>query len=501
MSLTFFTILEQIKIDQDIFQVINMAFLTILIPLAIAIFRDKKEFEDLDKNVILEYIIQAKYFLFYLALMFVPLLFWNISSGKLRFFELTIWIFGIYFMIRILIHSYYWMKGKKFNLRFSYLRNLKDTEEKEMEESWRSVWETEKINLQNEREFFKIFSSTIEKLLKTSNGKLKLISKLLGDFEIFISNRSIILLMQPNGPFQKILEWHFRIWKKNYEYLKDTDKLEEWGDYNEILRILDSLLFKIEERVLQERMAFSFFKSLENHTEKYKDEKVNDHYYIDYLICLNGFCKKLFEDIPNSPEHYSIWEHYFPKQWKITKANLEKKLRTSWGMLNCFLGWSRDRICSEKSEKYDAALDEVFRELFPEVDPITFADILVFAICPWSGKRTEFFITKKRSFGLAGRIRTFGFYFNPADIKSKKEREKESFEQMEKLRKEEEQKAIELGYYLFKDRFTSERLKKYIEELEELKGGYAKDSVEEDRRKRLIEIFKKISELAKEKTN
>ncbi len=490
-----FTILEKIKIDQDLLQVINMAFLTILIPVAIAIFRDRKEFEDLDKNVILEYVVQAKYFLFYLALMFLPLLFWNISSGKLRLFELFIWILGIYFIIRILHRSYYWMKGNKFVLRFNYLSNLENR--REMEESWGSVWKTQKITTQNEENFFEIFSSTINKFLGKKDKFLTIVSKLLGDFNNFVELRSTILLTKPRGVFSQILEWHFIIWRENYKYLGEKDKLDEWGNYNEILRTLDSILIQIQERALQERMSFSFFDNLKKHVEEYKKEHIGDHWYVDYLFHLNGFCQKLFENIPNSPENHIIWDHYFPKEWKVAKKNLEKNKIISRIMLNCFLEWSRDRICREDSEKYDPTLDEVLKELFPEVDPVIFTDILVFAMCPWSGKRTEYFINRKRNFGLVGRVRTFGFNFDPFDEETRKKKEKEAFERMEKTEKEEKQKAIELGYYLFRNQFTSQKLEEYIKELEELKGNYKEDSIEENKRRRLERILREMSKLVK----
>ncbi len=96
----FFTILDQLKIEQDILQVIGMAFLTILIPVAIAIFGDKKEFEVLDRNVILDHVVQAKFFLFYLGLIFLPLLFWNISSVWLRFVEIILWAIRNLFYVK-----------------------------------------------------------------------------------------------------------------------------------------------------------------------------------------------------------------------------------------------------------------------------------------------------------------------------------------------------------------------------------------------------------------
>ena len=150
----------------NIFQVIGVAFLTILIPIAIAIFSDKSEFETLDKNVILDHIIKAKSLLLYLALIFLPFLFWNGSCLWLRFLEIVIWAFGVYFMIKILVNSYHWMKGNKFTFRFDYLRQLRDV--RDLEESWRFVWQSEKINPQNEREFFELFSSLIDQLLRNN---------------------------------------------------------------------------------------------------------------------------------------------------------------------------------------------------------------------------------------------------------------------------------------------------------------------------------------------
>lgn len=151
----------------NILGMIGIALLTILIPIAIAIFNDSKDFEVLDKNVILDHVVKARLFLIYLALIFLPLLFWVSSPIWFRFFGLIAWGVGIYFISIVLINSYHWMKGNKFGLRFDYLKNLKNI--KDMEESWNSVWQTKNINTQNEKEFFIIFSSTIDNLLK-NNG-------------------------------------------------------------------------------------------------------------------------------------------------------------------------------------------------------------------------------------------------------------------------------------------------------------------------------------------
>jgi len=145
---------------------IVVAYLTILISVAIAIFSEKKEFEALDRNVILDHIIKAKRLLFYLALTFFPLLLWNGALLWTRLLEILSWIFGVFFITRILISSYHWMKGNKYRMRFGYLRELRDGQD--LEEAWRSVWQTENINFQNEREFFNIFSSTVNRVLENN---------------------------------------------------------------------------------------------------------------------------------------------------------------------------------------------------------------------------------------------------------------------------------------------------------------------------------------------
>lgn len=146
---------------------IVVAYLTILISVAIAIFSEKKAFEVLDRNVILDHIIKSKYLLACLILTLFPLLFWNFSYPWIRLLEIIFWLFGVIYITKILINSYHWMKGNKFQLRFSYLRELGNRQD--MEEAWRSVWQTENINSQNEQEFFNIFHSTLDRLL--TNGK------------------------------------------------------------------------------------------------------------------------------------------------------------------------------------------------------------------------------------------------------------------------------------------------------------------------------------------
>lgn len=156
-------ILEQIEVENDILQTVGMALLTVLIPAAIAIFEDRKGFEVLDTNVILDHIVEAKRLFIYLTLVFLPLLFWTLSPAWLRFVELISWALGIFFVARMLARLYKWMKGDKFSLRLKYLGEL--LEPHDLEASWRSVWESKEINTENERRFLNLFFEKIDNLL------------------------------------------------------------------------------------------------------------------------------------------------------------------------------------------------------------------------------------------------------------------------------------------------------------------------------------------------
>ena len=113
---------------------------------------------------------------------------------------------------------------------------------------------------------------------------LKIILKLLGDFNNFINNRSTTFLVWPTGTFQKILELHFRIWKKEYQYLSKEDKLDQWSQYSEMSRTLDLIFRHIEVRTLKERVASPFFQMLNKHVERHKREVVDSRSYAESLF-------------------------------------------------------------------------------------------------------------------------------------------------------------------------------------------------------------------------
>ncbi len=322
--------------------------------------------------------------------------------------------------------------------------------------------------------------------------KLKITSKLLEDFNTFVDNRSTIFLAILPEFFPKVLEWHFTIWKKEYELLSKQDKLHEWSSYSEVSRALDSVLKKVMERTLKEGHSFSFFKSLKTHVEKNKEKFVDGEdnkkfYYVESVVPI--FYSTLTDNIKTSPERHDIWDHYFPPDWKVTKDNIEKKGNSiSRVLLNNFLEWSRSRFwSSSENDKYDEVLDEMASNLFPSVEPILWAKLLTLLMRSWTDdNRMKSLVEKGPNFGFVSRIFS-GF------VESQEKTTNVWHEQM----KSQENATIDLALFLFGQYLTKETLNKFIIDLGKLE--YGKESREEVRRKDYISIFGKIISLLESK--
>jgi len=473
---------------------IGIALLTILIPISIAIFSGEREYIELDRNVILDEIFRPKLFLAVLGLIFLPILFWHISELEFKIIELFLWIIGISLMIIILKNSYFWIKGNRYNYRINYLSNLKN--DKDLAESMRSVWQKGGMDIKNEIDFSKIFSLKIDQNIKVNS---KLTSELLKDFNNFKNYRSLVSLVVTEELFPKMLKWHFEIWQKKYELSGKKDKLGEQGNYSEISRILNDIFNNIEERSLNERVAYSFFEHFKKHAEHYKEKLVESdklrHYYIENLF--NIFCRVFFENVKKSPENHDIWKHYFPKEWKITKNNLEKKENIiSEILLKKFFRWAQVRIIEAK-EEFDWDLDDMSRNLFPEVEPISWARILIFILSPYGNNKIKSIIERLWTFGFIGRI---GIYSR--DIaNSKEESEKKMDEAMQLTEDVGMKNTFELAYLLFKKEFSKDNLEKYIKSLKELKPKYREDPEKEKKRLKLLYTFERMLEFLDSQEN
>ena len=302
---------------------------------------------------------------------------------------------------------------------------------------------------------------------------LIIVSKLLGDFDNFIDKRSAVFLTWSDKTIDSVLQWHFEVWKKEYEYLGQDKNLDKWSMYSELSRTMDSIFRKIETRALKGRTSFSFFDKLRKHAEKYKKESVSFRSYAESLF--DTFYEVFFQNIYDAPERFNIWEHYFAGEWKITKSNLQSSENIISGIsLNNFLDWASRRIW-QTSKENDFTLDDVSRNLFPEVDPILWAKILIFIFSSYSDDRVRSVIERPWNFGFMGRVKVY---------RSSQE------DRIAKMHKDEGIKTFDLSYFLFKDQFSKINLESYIKSLGQL--SYPEESKEEQKRLKLKSLFTKM---------
>ncbi len=394
----------------------------------------------------------------------------------------------------VLIFFYFFMLPQIFDkIECLSTTNLKDflasanAESEDTRKVFAELWQKEDDLFEKEFSIepfhvFEYFSDKVDSLIE--QDKPTLIQPLIKDFGDFLKNRSIIFLTVYETIPSKILEWYFKAWKRKCEFSHKADRLKELANYN-ILRMLNSIIKIIEERTLKGHISFSFFECFKKHVEEYKEEKIEDENkrtrrYIESLFHI--FYQVFFENIKDAPEKYEIWEYYFPKEWKITKGNLEDKDNYVSGIsLDQFLRWAYPRI-QQPTADYDETLENAIKNLFPEVDPIVWSRILLFVYTPHDpGNRIKSVIEREWNFGFSGRGYV-GF------IGDKKEFEKEFNEYIQ----QQERNAFELALFLFVKQFDKENLKKYIEELKELESKYDDDSKEEGHRLRLLDILEKM---------
>jgi len=310
---------------------------------------------------------------------------------------------------------------------------------------------------------------------------LLIASKLLTDFSNFLNKRSTLFLTRIDGMLGSVLDWHFGTWKKENEFLDQENKLDEWSMYGELSRTIDAIFRQIEIRALKDKASFSFFKKLDKHAQTHMKESVSSRYYIESLF--DTFYQVYFQNIYDSPERFNIWNHYFPEKWKITKSNLEGSENVISNIsLNNFFEWANGRIWQTKDEK-DFPLNDAITYLFPEVDPISWAKILIFIYTPPGDDRLRAVIESPWNFGFIGRVKT---YRGPGE------------DQIRRMRKDEETNTFDLAYFLFSDQFSKANLENYIASLEQL--SYSKESPEESKRLRLHSLFAKMLDFAEHNT-
>lgn len=151
------------------FQNVGIAFLTILIPLGIAVlteyFRKLDSKEDLvvlDLHVILDWILQFKCLLKATGLVFIPGLFWSYYQPLTKYAVMFGWIVGTIFFITILLRFYEWTKGSKEKHRLGYYQSLNNLDD--FTEVSKSIWSANNLAPRQEVAYFSVFARKLEEL-------------------------------------------------------------------------------------------------------------------------------------------------------------------------------------------------------------------------------------------------------------------------------------------------------------------------------------------------
>ena len=438
------TFLEPIlkNLDPSLFQNIILGVLAIFIPFAIVFLTDllnskKEKRSEFEKMVLSDEVLGTKK-IFWLAI--TGIVFFAFFSGKdIPLFAKIISIFAALILIRL-----FWTPFKKI-LRFSegykpefeipflkklsfskllWFKNKRKAEKSFM--AWNSFW-SEKSEI-NERDFTNIFITHIDDAVKY--GELNFAIQLSQTYVNNIEKRDRFFIGYEILP--KIFEWNETLWNEQQLWLKgyDTEKRIQSLISQKYFPTFRNWILKLHNKINSKRDRFwnwhyfggeffqaiikallkdghgpyQLFSSFKKHIEesleklnKIKDEEERKKYdhYITRLFA--SFCPTFFNEIDSVPSNYSIWEHDFPKEWKISMANTKSGIPGV--ILHEFLQWSRDRIFkSDKKVDFDKDLTEVINGIFPNVHSSLFTSFLML----FFSAEVKYAIEKEPNFYILG---------------------------------------------------------------------------------------------------
>ena len=475
----------------ELMQGAGVAVLTLLISFAIGIFihhlsDGERKNNFLDLHVALDYVWRFKLSVFVLLGAVLSPMLMEMGDTLFKSLVFTFWLGTLIVLLVIIFRLYAWVKGDKDDFRKKYLDSFEKSPEDQVV-SWSDLWRTD-VNKEKkflEKDYFVPFSNQIDVLLMSKSDKdWDTLSKLLDAYANNIELRNKTFLLVFDEFFPKILEWHKELWHRQYSEF-DKRKTEPRVVPSHFVFNVDQTIDKIIKYVTNEALigtngnAFSYFKTLENHFNKYKDLAIegtqHKYIYVEHIPIYED-CLNL---IPKSQDSYNIWGHYFPNDWKITKENFEKNIVTRiW--YGRFVNWSQEKIWKNTNE-WNKELEEVSKELFPSVDPITWAKIYTFALIGQSESRVKRIIERGVNFGYGGRM-----YSGYGDDFEK------HFAEMYKA---ELDATYDLTLFLFRKIYTEKNLGDWLREANSL--NYPEESDEFRRREVWREIFTKLLEKIK----
>ncbi len=464
-------------------QNLSIALLTIFIPLVFFLL-DKIEVE-WDRIVIIDKVIQAKKLFLGICLIFAPLFLWSFPPLRLLLF--AIFVVGIWIIIKILLTSYRWLRtldtANKFDqtnyrniLRNQYLAEPIDWSEKE--KIWNETWRNPIDSNLEERNLEEKFLGNIQSLIDTKNFGIT--SRYLRTYNEYIEKRSMYDWAIYGNLYEKLLSWHFIIYKKDEQSqaLTDEDQLQSIFQVRAILSIL---IKKMVVLGLEKGTAFVLFDSLKKHVID-KDKK-----YLETLF-IQSVCDEIFDNVTKSRESHEIWSTYFKPIWKTTITTFcDKNNFISRIFLDAFFRWAIPRIY-KITDDFDVDLNEVASQLFPSVDPILWANILLFLFSNYTdNKRAESIVIIRKNFGFSSRAMSTTSFGSP----------EQAGNELHQAIENERQSTIALVLALFGREFTIEKIEGYLAEFRLL--NFSQQSREDAIKNQYINLFEDM--LAKARKN
>lgn len=467
------------QLDPSLFQNVILGLLALLVPIGVGILsfyfeeRSKEKVEsNLELFILLKRVLQAKKIVFYSVLVLFLFTLYKFNFFIQVFTLLSFLIYIIWLIGGPLRNIWKWLLENNENFGLDFLRSLNvKKDSRVMITSWKALW-LGKNNNRNESGFTKIFISHISEAIKKK--KYGLVIELSKAYLSNIENRNLFSVSQEILP--KVLEWNEILWNEEQYWLTSyalEKKVEnifshkyflpfrKWG-LNFIRRIYKEkdyfwnwsyfdreFLPSILKVSLNDGHApFEFFRTLKNHLDEseVKLDKITDgdkkERYWNYMKGLLGnFCIAFFENINSAPNKFDIWEHCFPKEWKITMENSSMKIPRILSYE--FERWASARIFEKRESGFDDKLSEVAGGLFPSVHSGLFPAFLVLlysseieyaierefnvflvnGILSWSGNKTDKEINEMRDTQETSRkdetikiIYSYFQYWNPIKL-------------------------------------------------------------------------------------
>ena len=459
-------------------QGVGFAFVSIFLSTILLIYSvNKGELLGWDRVVILEKVVNANQWLFYLALLFLPPFLWGIHTCV----NIAIIILAAFGIVRLLFQLKNMKKwiydtesegtsniGYRQELREEFLREEKDIPRKIR--IWSSTWSKEDIYF-TERRWMKIFFEQCASLSRKK--KWKSIIELLSDFNINKDKRKL-------GDWENIerIENLLEIAESVHGDVESQLAHEEGQNKRDpsplqVEMLVSGLLNFFISHSLGSGFAYmSLFKTLERHLSE-KEYKYKESIF-------RMIHNTLFEKIPESKNRYDIWLH-FPHEWQITESKIKNKDSTAQILFKQFEAWMTHRFSSQDDkEGWDSTLDAVSRNLFPEISPDWWAEIVTYIIRPC--------FREDRIIELFNSPPNFGFWghmVGPTKIRNEED-SKNFDEEMGRRIIKQEKNAIKMVVRCFGKDISTQMIE---EDIRQLEGLETKKPKWEQRKKRLLKIF------------